>query len=181
METGNKKTSTIKERQNFLKNLTASDFSEEASKKKDNGITLEQDKDKNTETSEKDRSGQCVCSRFASLFFWSRTQTHIWHLLSKSLAEHEALNLYYDELVELVDSFIESYQGTYDRMKVPKNYKEFVDYENNNQLKEHFKEVKKELDSIRKELDSDENSQLVNIIDDIASLLTKVSFLLTLS
>ena len=46
----------------------------------------------------------------------SRNQAHIYHLQVQgmgSYAAHKALNNYYEEIVDLVDSIAESYQGRY--------------------------------------------------------------------
>jgi hypothetical protein len=52
----------------------------------------------------------------ASILFHSRTQAHIFHLGVSgpgSYAAHVALQGYYDEIVGLTDSLVESYQGKY--------------------------------------------------------------------
>ena len=52
--------------------------------------------------------------QLASLFFHSRTQAHIFHLGVKgpgAYAAHKALEGYYEEIVELIDGLVESYQG----------------------------------------------------------------------
>jgi hypothetical protein len=43
----------------------------------------------------------------------SQRQTHIFHLQTKSFAEHKALQDYYDAIADLVDGIVESYQGKY--------------------------------------------------------------------
>ncbi len=43
----------------------------------------------------------------------SQRQTHIFHLQTKSFAEHKALQDYYDAIGGLVDGVVESYQGKY--------------------------------------------------------------------
>lgn len=45
--------------------------------------------------------------------FHARTAAHVFHLGTKSYAEHKALNDFYDEIVDLVDTFAETYQGLY--------------------------------------------------------------------
>lgn len=52
----------------------------------------------------------------ASLFFHSRTQAHVFHLGVNgpgSFAAHAALNVYYDNIVGIIDGLVESYQGKY--------------------------------------------------------------------
>jgi hypothetical protein len=41
----------------------------------------------------------------------SATNTHLLHLQSRSFSQHMALGTYYEEVVELIDSLIEAYQG----------------------------------------------------------------------
>ena len=45
--------------------------------------------------------------------FHARTAAHVFHLGTKSYAEHKALNDFYDDIVGLVDTFAETYQGLY--------------------------------------------------------------------
>lgn len=51
-------------------------------------------------------------TNFASLLFNARTNAHIAHLQTTSYAQHVALNTFYDGVVDIADSFIESAQGT---------------------------------------------------------------------
>lgn len=43
----------------------------------------------------------------------SRTIVHKMHLATKSFAEHKALDDYYNDIVGLIDSLVETYQGEY--------------------------------------------------------------------
>lgn len=45
--------------------------------------------------------------------FESRQVTHNVHLQTKSFAMHKALNGFYDDILDLTDSLIETYQGQY--------------------------------------------------------------------
>lgn len=45
--------------------------------------------------------------------FNARTDAHVLHLQTRSLAEHMALGDFYDKIVGLADSFAEAYQGQY--------------------------------------------------------------------
>jgi hypothetical protein len=54
-----------------------------------------------------------IVGQFISTLFASRTQAHIFHLQTPSYAAHKALNKYYDEIVDLIDGLVESYQGKY--------------------------------------------------------------------
>ena len=50
---------------------------------------------------------------FAATLLHSATNTHFFHWSTDSYAKHKALNEYYDEIVDLVDSLAEAIQGCY--------------------------------------------------------------------
>ena len=45
--------------------------------------------------------------------FYARDEAHNAHLMTTSYAQHMALNTFYDEMPDLVDDLVESYQGIY--------------------------------------------------------------------
>jgi len=45
--------------------------------------------------------------------FYARDEAHSAHLTTTSYAQHMALGAFYDEMPDLVDSLVESYQGIY--------------------------------------------------------------------
>lgn len=53
------------------------------------------------------------------IMFMSRTAAHIAHLSTKSFAAHKALNEFYDDIVDVSDSLIETAQGLYGLLDVP--------------------------------------------------------------
>ena len=50
---------------------------------------------------------------FFSKLFEMRDTSHLMHLATKSYAEHKALDDFYNGILDLTDSLIESYQGIY--------------------------------------------------------------------
>jgi hypothetical protein len=50
---------------------------------------------------------------FVGLLFLGRDVAHSVHLNTRSYAKHVALQGFYEEIVELADSFAEAYQGKY--------------------------------------------------------------------
>lgn len=44
-----------------------------------------------------------------------RNQVHLWHWQTKSDPEHRALGAFYDGWLDLVDTFVETYAGKYER------------------------------------------------------------------
>lgn len=48
---------------------------------------------------------------FVGLLFLARDVTHSVHLNTRSYAKHKALQKFYDNIIDLADSFAEAYQG----------------------------------------------------------------------
>jgi len=94
--------------------------------------------------------------------FEARQVTHTCHLKSKSFSEHKALNKFYDEILELADEFVETYQGQYGILS---------DYEIQTQpvsnVLEYLEDCVKMFILGR---DSIKDSHLQNIMDEIVAL-----------
>jgi hypothetical protein len=97
----------------------------------------------------------------------SQKQAHIFHLGTKSFAEHMALNGYYDEIDELVDGLIESFQGKYGLLTNYKSYK-VQSYKNKKQVLKYFTSL---LNTIEEKRDSVDDSYLQNQIDTVQELI----------
>ena len=95
------------------------------------------------------------------------------HLSNDSFAVHMALGGYYTEIIELTDSFAEAYSGCYEKIKnFPENFhnaKEPVKYLES--ISEYVKKNRKAMP---------DESQLQNIIDEIAALIDSTLYKLTL-
>lgn len=108
-----------------------------------------------------------------------RTQIHIFHLQTKSFAEHKALDAFYNEIVELLDEFAETYQGRFGRIKLPKNSTSIENYAAGRSEKE-LKIFVKASEAMKKIL-GEKPSDLQNILDEIIGLTNKTLYLLSLS
>lgn len=97
----------------------------------------------------------------------SQKQAHIFHLGTKSFAEHMALNGYYGEIDELIDGIIESYQGKYGLLTNYKSYKN-QSYKNKNQVLKYFTSL---LSTIEEKRNSVEDSYIQNQIDTVQELI----------
>lgn len=112
----------------------------------------------------------------ASALMASQTQVHIFHLQTKSYAEHKALQDYYDGIDDLLDSLIESYQGQFG---IIENYQSLTisKYEGKEQIISYFEDLMSMIEKNRKDLPS----HLQNIVDTIVELITstlyKIKFL----
>jgi hypothetical protein len=115
-------------------------------------------------------------NEFASILLQSGTQAHIFHFQTLSHAEHKALNAYYDEIVELVDSLTESYQGTYGRV-MDWTTKPLTNWEEGKSAT-YFKALYDFVQKNRQSICTDTWFQ--NQVDTIAQLISETEYLLTL-
>ena len=118
--------------------------------------------------------------QLASLLLHSRTQTHSFHLGQKgvgSFSAHSALQLYYDNIVGLVDNLVEAYQGQYGLIKL----QPVSGLDTNNDIKNVIAYFDKLIAAVAK-LRKDEKLQmswLQNDIDTIVTLLYSTKYKLT--
>jgi hypothetical protein len=107
--------------------------------------------------------------------FQSRDIMHLTHLGTTSYAEHQALKLAYEGLLDLLDDLIESYFGTTGKrlnIKIPAS--EYVN------AKAHITYIKDYVMKHRGVFGKD-NTHLQNIIDEIIALYSKTLYLLSLT
>lgn len=129
----------------------------------DNEEDNDDDDDDDTESS---NHNEDFCE-MACQILHSQKQAHIFHLGTKSFAEHMALNGYYSEIDELIDGIIESYQGKYGLLT---NYKSFKNqsYKNKNQVLKYFTSL---LNMIEEKRDCCDDSYIQNQIDTVQELI----------
>ena len=114
---------------------------------------------------------------FISQLLDSKEQAIVWHNQTLSYAEHKALDKYQDEIAELYDGLVESVSGIYGR---PKNYSvgTLQNYTSNEAVQAYFKELYTLIQKERKTIYQD--TWVQNQIDEIAQLIAKTLYLLTL-
>jgi len=108
---------------------------------------------------------------FIGTLFQSRDAMHITHLQTTSYAEHKALNKYYDGILDLADSFSESYFGRNKRVDIVIPESKIID------AVSHLKELRSIIDTER----ANYTSELQNMMDEMLSLINKTLYLLTLN
>ena len=117
------------------------------------------------------------CSKLISYLLHSKNQTHIFHLQTTSYAEHMALGTFYDEITDLIDGLVESYQGKYDIIKEYDSYK-LESYTGKPQLETFFKALSKKVEEVHPKVkDTYLQNQLDTIDELINSTLYKLRFL----
>jgi hypothetical protein len=106
---------------------------------------------------------------FAATMLHSATNTHFFHWSTDSYSKHKALRSYYDDIVPLVDDYVEAYMGCYDKItKFPSVYHQPKD------PLAYLQSLQKFIKEARKDLPEDE--QLCNLMDAIADLVDSTTY-----
>jgi len=107
----------------------------------------------------------------------SRNQIHIFHLQTKSYAEHIVLNDYYDGILPLFDGLVESYQG---KNNIITNYQcdGFDDYSSGEQVIKYLKDMAEDIQKLREPIKESYLQNQIDTVDElIYSTLNKLRFL----
>ena len=108
-----------------------------------------------------------------------QNQLKIWHWQTESYAQHQALGGAYDDLGELIDEFIEVFQGRYARIKAKDSFKiDLKNYDGN--MVDFINKNIQYLVGMEKGLEEGYNDELLNIRDEMVAVLNKLKYLLTL-
>jgi hypothetical protein len=108
---------------------------------------------------------------FIGTLMQSRNQAHVYHLQTNSFAAHKALQEYYEEIVDLIDGLVESYQGRYGILK---GYRmEGTIKEDDNALM-YFEGLSKFVETIRTKVPQD--SYIQNEIDNVVNLVESTKY-----
>ena len=109
------------------------------------------------------------CSLFVATLLHSATNTHFFHWSTDSYSKHIALGEYYDGIVELTDSFAEAYMGKYDKFTTfPSVYHQPKD------PIRYLESLQAFVADARQDLPQD--SELQNLIDEIADLINTTTY-----
>lgn len=102
-----------------------------------------------------------------SALLHSQTQVHVFHLQTKSYAEHKALQNYYEGIDAIVDGIVESYQGKYDVLTKYDSIKT-QDYESLEKTIMYFEKLDDMIETARKSV---KESYIQNQIDTVQELI----------
>jgi hypothetical protein len=101
----------------------------------------------------------------------SVTNAHILHFSATSYSAHQALGNFYAEIGDLVDSFVEAFQGKYGLLTdykaeyaLPTNPIDYMNY------------LKAEVEKLRREPQFPQDSELQNEVDNIANLINSTIY-----
>ena len=103
----------------------------------------------------------------------SVTTGHILHLQSRSYSQHMALGAFYDGIGDLVDAFVEAFQGKYGLLtKYPATAVLMPDM---NPI-DYLEYLKTDVQTLRRANGFPQDSELQNICDEIAQLIASTSY-----
>lgn len=106
-------------------------------------------------------------------------QLKIFHWQTTSYSQHKAFGKAYDNLGDLIDSFVEIYFGKYGKVKAKLTYSIELDNLEDNYL-DYINNYVEYLLSLNEELDSLKDTDLLNIRDEMVGVLNQLKYLLTL-
>lgn len=117
-----------------------------------------------------------TAEQFVSLVLLARDNAHIAHWKTKSYAEHKALNVFYDSVLDLIDGFVEQYQGAYGgRMAIKRS-----EDDGKASIKEVLEYQAEWIEMKRYSICEKEDTALQNTIDEILRVYQSTLYLLTL-
>ena len=140
--------------------------------KKKDIFLREQEEEENTQSENNESKSSSGFKDMVSILLHSQTQAHIFHLQTKSYAEHKALQGYYEGIDALVDGLIESYQGKYDVITQYNSIKN-EDYKSNEQIIQYFKALDTMIEKNRKGV---KESFIQNQIDTVQELINSTVY-----
>jgi len=97
--------------------------------------------------------------------FEARQVAHVVHLQTKSYSQHKALNHFYDDILELADTFVETYQGQYGILS---GYGD-VSVSSNIDIEEYLQDSAK-IFMLGRDSMNDKDTHLKNIMDEVVAL-----------
>jgi hypothetical protein len=117
---------------------------------------------------------------FLSILLELQNQLRIYHWQTDSYAQHKALGDAYEAFDEYIDRFVEEFMGKYGKIRSENgfsiNLKNIDESDINNVINSAIEFLSKQLPSFLQE----EDTNLLNIRDEMLGILEKLKYLLTL-
>ena len=113
-------------------------------------------------------------ARLISTLMASRTQAHIFHWQVEGIgsdAAHRALGVYYDEIVDLFDGLVESFQGRYG---IQRGFTSPASFKEDGQFITYFDALSKYVETIRTKIPQD--SYIQNEVDTVVKLIETTKY-----
>jgi hypothetical protein len=103
----------------------------------------------------------------------SVTTAHILHLKSQSYSQHMALGTFYGEIGDLVDAFVEAFQGKYGLLT---KYRDTCELYPDMEPVAYLTYLKDEVETLRRKPKFPQDSELQNEVDNIANLINSTLY-----
>jgi spore coat polysaccharide biosynthesis protein SpsF (cytidylyltransferase family) len=118
-----------------------------------------------------------TCVEFLSVLRNSSPQVHIFHNQTQVYSEHQALGMYYDDVLDIIDRITETYTALYGEVTGYKSapYRDYVDKE---ETITYFKTL---YSYVQKNRSVFTDSFLQNIVDELSELIAQTIFRLNLN
>ena len=118
--------------------------------------------------------------KLISPFIRIQQQLRIFHWQTESYPQHKAFGKAYEALDGLIDAFVETYIGKYGKVKAKLTYSIELDNLSDNYMT-YINDYIAYLLSLDNELDATKDSDLLNIRDEMLTVLNRLKYLLSLS
>ena len=118
--------------------------------------------------------------KLISPFIRIQQQLRIFHWQTESYSQHKAFGKAYEALDGLIDAFVEAYIGKYGKVKAKLTYSIELDNLSDNYIT-YVNDYIAYLLSLDNELDASKDSDLLNIRDEMLTVLNRLKYLLSLS
>lgn len=115
-----------------------------------------------------------AATKYVGMLMNSRTQAHVFHLVTSSYAQHKALEKYYEKIVDLLDDYAEAYMGKYGRLGAVRANSRFLT--DPKKARGYFATLLVRIKALKLPKDP----YLRNIQDEITGLIRKTMYMLTL-
>lgn len=103
----------------------------------------------------------------------SVTSAHILHLKSTSFSQHMALRTFYSEIGDLIDGFVEAFQGKYGLLT---SYPDIADLYPDKDPIAYLEYLRVEVETLRRKPKFPQDSELQNEVDNIANLINSTLY-----
>ena len=110
--------------------------------------------------------------QFVQCLLHSVTNAHILHFQTLSFSKHMALGTFYEEVGDLVDSFVEAFRGKYGLLTTYKADYELPDID----LVAYFTHLQDEVEALRSIPKFPQDSKLQNEVANIANLINSTLY-----
>lgn len=110
--------------------------------------------------------------QFVMCMLHARTNAHLQHWMTSSRSDHQALNFFYDGVVDILDNFVEAFQGQYGKLH------DVIDgyvFPTGKPL-DYFRSLAAEIDTLRRQPGFPQDTYLQNIVDEMRALVSQTIY-----